>query len=1120
MLRPSTPALAPLIALALIACDRDAQRVTVPAATGPLLRAVPADESGITFANTLNETPELNYFTYVYAYNGGGVAVGDIDNDGLPDIYFTGNVVPDRLYRNLGGLKFEDITAKAIGPLAGAGWRNGVAMADVNGDGWLDIYVCRSGPSRDTALTRNLLYLNNGDGSFSERAHAWGVADTTHSTQAAFVDHDGDGDLDLYVMNTPPDRLHKFSNFTAFQAVREKRAPTDRLYRNEGGHFTDVTYAADVQNFTYGLGLSVGDLDLDGRPDIYTACDFDSPDLMYMNTGTGTFKEEAQRRLRHMSNFGMGSDAADYDNDGLPDLVVLDMTAPDHLRNKTNMGSMSPERFWANVRGGYFFQYMVNTLQRNNGNGTFSEVGQLAGIARTDWSWAPLFADLDNDGWKDLLVTNGFKHDVRDNDFQRAVYDSIRSGADFFRNLDLIPSTRLHNYLFRNDGADDRGHARLTFSDSTKAWGFTEPVNSNGAAYADLDGDGDLDLVINNLDEAASLFENRADQVRPQHHHLRVEPRDGKLAALGTRVVLRDGGKVQAQELYPVRGYQSCVEPVLHFGLGTRGTVDSVEIFWPGDTYTLLRDVKAGQLLRPERKDAGPLPTPQDKPAAFADIAPRIGLDWTHREDPYNDFALEVLLPHAYSALGPHLSTADADGDGRDDLFVSGAHGQSCMLFLQKADGSFREGPSQPWKSHQYQEHLGSCFFDADGDGDMDLLLLAGGNQHDLREEGIYRQRLYLNDGRAVFRESPNAFAADLMTSAMRADAADVDGDGDMDLFIGGRITPGHYPFPPRSYLLINDGKGRFIDATKTLAPAVMGPGLVTAVRFADLDADGDPDLALAGEWMPLMVMRNDGGRFTDITEASGLAGTSGWWTALEVADVNGDGRPDLIGGNLGWNSKFQGTPEKPVHVYWADFDDNGRSDIVLAKEKDGHLLPVRGRECSSQQCPVILERFPTYAEFARADLQQIYTPEKLERALHRKAEFMRSAAFLSGADGRYTASVLPALAQTAPVNAIVVQDLDGDGHADLFIAGNNWGAEVETVRYDAGTGLLLKGDGSGRFDPVPLTRSGLFAWGEVKDVKLLRQGAARTPLLVVANTSDRLQAFAPNAPVNGLSAR
>ncbi len=1088
-----------------------------PVPAGPLFLSLAPDSTGITFANMLEETPSMNYFTYIYAYNGGGVGAGDINGDGLIDLYFSGNQQRDRLYLNKGGMRFEDITEKALGADPG-GWRTGVAMADVNGDGHLDIYVCRSGLTSDTALTRNLLYLNNGDLTFREAAHELGVADTSHSTQATFLDVEGDGDLDLYVINHPKDRISGVSVSQVRAAIAAGTAPSNRLFVQEDGRFREATRAHGLMDYSYSLGVSAVHLDEDDRTDLYVANDFDVADAMYTNDG-GMFRDGLKERTRHVSNFGMGCDVADINNDALPDIVVLDMMADDHVRNKTNMGSMSAQAFWSIVAAGQHYQYMVNTLQLNNGNGTFSEIAQLAGIARTDWSWAPLLADLDNDGWKDLLVTNGYKHDIRNNDYQQQVYRGLKSGADFYRALDLVPSTRIRNYLFHNQGADSTGRARLTFADSSQAWGFTEPLNSNGAAYADLDNDGDLDLVINNIDATASVYANRVRDLHPDRHYLRLQLKRGSSDAHGARATLWHKGTVQHQELSPVRGYQSTVEPVLHFGLGAVVAIDSLEVRWPDGLRTLMRNVHVDRSLTLSDKDAGPAAQRAAPPKPLLTEDPgRIPDAATHRDPIYDDFRTEVLLPHKMSELGPMLAVADVNGDGRDDLWMGGGRDQAPMLMLQTAAGTLQPSRAAHPLTGKGQELLGARFIDGDGDGDQDLLVLAGSNEDDLRSPA-YRHHYLRNDGTGRFTEVDDALPP-MMTSGQRADAADIDGDGDLDLFVGGRQTPAHYPFAPRSYLLLNDGTGRFSDATEERARDLMGPGLVSDMRFADLDGDRDPDLVLVGEWMPVMVLLNNGGRFTDATAAAGLTGTSGWWSSLCAADLDGDGDVDLAAGNLGWNSKFKADTAHPLHVYWADMDDNGRSDIVLAKEKSGHQVPVRGRECSSQQCPVILQRFPTYDAFANADLQAIYTPAKLDKALHRSATWMRSSVFLNDGTGRFTARVLPVEVQLAPVNGIAALDVNADGRMDLVMAGNHWGAEVETVRYDAGRGCVLLGDGRGGFSPLTASASGFFAWGNARDLVVLRMGPRRTPVVVVAEHGGRPQAFTVGGALTGTAAR
>ena len=1148
------------------ACGGDGADQPQQASTGdatPLLRSIPAAESGIAFSNPITETGDLNYFTYQYMYNGGGVAVGDLNNDGLQDVYFSGNQVHDRLYLNKGGLKFEDVSRAAL-PLDTLGWRTGVSMADVNNDGLLDIYVCRSGPSFDHALTTNLLYINQGPDAkgvptFTEEAERYGVADTTHSTQAVFFDMDSDGDLDLYVLNHPHLHERGMSNMDAMNAIRSRTAPTSRLFRNDhlpstggagGGRtaFTDITYEAGMQTFAYSLGVSVSDLDHDGKPDLYVANDYDIPDLMYMNQGNGRFLEQVQARTGHMSNFGMGTDAADYNNDGWADIVVLDMTAEDHVRNKTNMASMSPAKFWNNVRGGMGFQYMLNTLHQNNGplppgctppgapfggysGVTFSEVGQMAGMARTDWSWAPLLCDLDNDGWKDLVVTNGFKRDMRNNDFVRkfeTYVDTARQKhtADL---LELVPSSKLRNYLYRNKGD-------LTFENVSEQWGFTEPINSNGAAYADLDNDGDLDVLINNIDAPASLYENTATQQHPEHHWLRVKLNalPGR-SAFGAKVTVKviplppskgDGnhlhppkgdGIVLYQELYPVRGYQSCVEPVLHFGLGAGTEAQQLEVTWPDGTVSAVANPGKDVVVKVDQKGAmvrTGTTKAQEHLAAALDPA-SIGLDFRHEDPPYDDFKLEVLLPHQMSILGPMLGSGDANGDGLDDLFIGGGHGQSGALNLQRRDGNFVKASAQPWSAHAAMEDMGSLFFDSDGDGDNDLLVLSGSNEHDVLGE-FFLQRLYTNDGKGAFTYAPEALPP-MATSAQRACAGDIDRDGDLDVFIGGRQTPAHYPYAPRSYLLRNDD-GRFTDITAMSGNVLMGPGMVTDCEFADMDGDKDLDLVLVGEWMPVSVFRNTQGVFFNATEELGFTGSNGWWSSLAVADLDGDGDNDLVTGNLGWNSKFKADKEHPLHVYWADFDGNGRSDIVLSKEKDGRKLPVRGRECSSQQCPMILEKFPTYDAFAHSDLEGIYTSEKLSSALHLTATHMHSGVWTNNG-GAFTFTPFPNIAQVAPINGIIVHDVDGDGKQDVITAGNNWGAEVETARYDAGIGCVLLNQGENGFAPMTPQASGFYANGNVKDLALLKTAGA--PLLIVANNSDVPGVFRLNAKGGGkLAAR
>ncbi len=941
----------------------------------------------------------------------------------------------------------------------------------------------------------NLLYINNGDLTFTERGAEFGVADTTRSTHAAFLDHDRDGDLDLYVINTPLQGEFTLNSKEVKDMVAKHVSPSDRLFRNDNGHFTDITAQSGMWNMGYGLGLCVSDLDKNGYQDLYVANDYIERDNYYLNKG-GRFEERALQQMRHISNFGMGCDAADINNDGYPDLLVVDMVSADHVRSKRNMGAMNRDKFWRANKAGYHLQYMFNTLQLNNGNGTFSEIANMAGISKTDWSWAPLFADFDNDGHKDLLVTNGYKRDMRDNDFRKRA-DELKAQKQgkvtFDEVLSLVPTNKVRNYLYKNNGD-------LTFTDVSKDWGFTNSINSNGAAYADLDRDGDLDLVINNMDARAEIFANNS-RDQNEHHYVQLALNGAYTAdGQGAKVTVHTKQGIQFQEVISTRGYQSSVEPVLHFGLGAQDAVESVEIEWPDNTTSSFSDIKIDQLNALDGGSKGGGKSNAVQPL-FAET-PRGGTYFNHEENEYDDFDVEVLLPHKLSELGPHLSQGDVNGDGLEDIFIGGAREQAGQLLLGQGNGSFKKSASAPWKAHKGSEDLGSLFFDADGDGDQDLYVVSGSNELTLHFDQ-YHDRLYMNDGRGNFSYSATSLP-NMQTSAERIAAGDIDKDGDLDLFVGGRGIPGQYPKAARSYLLQNDGTGKFSDVTNDLALELLNPGLVTDAVFTDHDGDGDEDLFVVGEWMTLSLYDN-----TDFglvkKQMPEFDNTEGWWFSINKGDIDGDGDEDLIAGNLGMNNKFHPTSVDPLHVYWNDFDNNGKGDIVLAKQKDQKLLPVRGRECSSEQCPMILDKFPSYNGFANASLEQIYSPEKISSGLHLQSKTFVSYMLINDGKGHYEKKALPNLAQISPIMGAAIADLNNDGHMDVVVAGNLWGAEVETVRYDAGNGLIMLGDGTGELKPMSVMESGLFAARNVKDVIVANNG---TPVIVVANNNDAIQLF------------
>ncbi len=1032
---------------------------------------VPAEKSGIHFRNAITETDTFNYLSFQYMYNGGGVAVGDINNDGLSDIYFTGNQVSDKLYLNKGGLKFEDITEKAIGALAADGWRTGVTMADVNADGFLDIYVSRSGLLTFHEKLENLLYLNNGDNTFTERGEEFGLNLRRGTSQSAFFDMDNDGDLDLYVMNKRynPEQAGTFENIT----LRQEPFPnSDMLLENVDGKFVDISVEAGIQNDAYGLGLAISDLNQDGLQDIYVSNDYIQPDFMYINQGDKTFKDEINFRTGHVSQFGMGNDVADFNNDGLVDIMTLDMANADHIASKKNMAGMNPVDFWKSVNQGNQFEYMFNTLQLNNGNGTFSEIAQLSGVSKTDWSWAPLFADFDNDGYKDLFVTNGYKLNVRDNDYIPYFNEHKYDYANHEEILSHAKTTKEVNYFFKNNGD-------LTFSKVNKDWKMETAVNSNGAAYADLDNDGDLDLVLNNMEETSQILENK---LNTGAHYLRIK---GDRFFEGAQITVKIGDEIFFQEMHSTRGYLSSVEQILHFGLGKHTKADEVVVDYAGGKMYSLKDVRLDQVLTLKYADAQ-LEVPSDDEALklFSEVEL---LNHLHREFFRDDFEREILLPHKMSQLGPFMSKGDVNGDQLEDIYISGSKYFSGALYVQTVDQKFKLVKG-PWEKETEREELGSLFFDADGDGDQDLYVTSGSNEYTPNSDNkeVYKyafflqDQLYINDGKGNFQNETEARLPVMIDSDQRVCTADYDKDGDQDLFVGGRQFPGQYPSAPASHLLRND-KGVFTDVTGD-SPDLMLPGMITQSLFDDFDGDKDLDLICVGEWMPVSFFENEKGKFKNVTSKYNLSNTVGWWMSVEKGDFNGDNVNDYVLGNAGENNKFHPTEDHPLEIYVWDFDKTGTYDIVLGKYQDGKCYPVRGRQCSSQQMPFIKEKFPTFGEFAVADLDDIYGQSQLDEALHYSASTFSSSILLSGKDG-FHLERLPIYAQFGPLNGIVVADVDGDKNLDIVAAGNNFGAEVETVRYDGGRGVVLLGDGAGNFRQLSPAESGFFVNSDVKDI-------------------------------------
>lgn len=1097
----------------LVGCDNQSIEVTSNVAdTAPLLTLLKATDTGIDFINTSKETPGRHFGHYEYFYNGSGVAIGDINNDGLQDLFFTGNDTSNRLYINQGDFSFKDITRTA--KLTSTNWSTGVTMVDINLDGFLDIYVCNSGPDGKDSLLANQLYINNGDETFTESAAKYGIADTSYSSQAVFFDMDTDGDLDLLVVNHSDIKYGKgmvgWEQSLSQQTPAVYKKSCNTLYRNEGNNtFTDITKEAGLFRPGFGLGVSVSDFDENGFLDIYITNDYFIPDFLFYNLGNGTFREVIKARASHASFYGMGCDAADFNNDGLVDLSVVDMTPADHFRNKTLMESMDVERFRYLVDNRKMIsQYMYNTLNLNRGKGVFSEIAQLSGVAQTDWSWSTLFVDLDNDMNKDLFITNGYKRDVKDNDWRRGyLARKDKDGIDseiYLEELTKARSIPIPNYGFQNKG-------NLTFENKTADWGLETPSFSNGVAYGDLDNDGDLDLVVNNLESLAFVYKNNTSE-KGNNHFIQFELFNGKTnnSVLNSQIRVYAGGKTQLVEYSFVRGYASAMQPLAHFGLGEIESVEKVEIYWPDGSLTKIENPLIDRKHSIDKSQSQLVSVPKETPQSYfleaISRAPKI--TYKHTENNFNDFKDEILLPHQQSTLGPALAVGDVNGDGLDDFYVGGALGQFGEMYIQTLVEGFVPSPQKIFNTDAKFEDTGALFFDADNDGDLDLYVASGGGGEVASNEHLLQDRLYVNDGNGAFTRNVNGLPK-ITSSTLHISENDWDGDGDLDLFVGGRTTPGKYPVAPQSYLLENEN-GIFIDKTKELAPALQYAGMVTSSIWSDLDSDGRKDLIVVGEWMGIKAFISTENGFTDKSEALGFKNTTGWWYSIAAGDFDKDGDEDFIVGNVGLNNKFHPSEKKPLHIFSNDFDDNGTLDIVLSKLYHGNLTPVRGKECSTEQMPFLKEKFPSYSSFASSTLVGIYGEEKLNESLHYTATNFASVYLENTGEGKFNVFSLPLEAQLSPINDMVVYDFNKDGNLDVVLGGNMFDTEVETPAYDAGKGLYLQGKGDGTFTPVfEVTKSGIYMPYDVKGLKMIKISKDKIPAILVANNNSTLQLLA-----------
>ncbi|MEZ4810703.1 MAG: FG-GAP-like repeat-containing protein [Allomuricauda sp.] len=1052
-----------------------------------LLELTDHAQTGINFRNDIKEDIDANVFTYTNFYNGGGVAIGDINNDGLVDIYFSANQNTGKLYLNQGDFKFKDIT-KGSGLDTIPGWKTGVTMVDINQDGFLDIYMCRSGNTKPR-LRSNLLFINNGDETFVEKGEEYGLDDWSNSIQATFFDYDLDGDLDMFLLNHAVKPIKEI--FKNFHDQDIDRFIGDKLYRNDDGHFTEIKDFVGINRSKLGdgLGVAVVDFNQDLYPDIYVCNDFAGRDYLYFNNGDGTFKESALTSMPHISYASMGADAADINNDGWQDLFVLDMNSTTNLGRKTNMGSMDPEAFNILVGLGGHHQYMRNTLQLNNGNETFSDIAPIAGVSSTDWSWSPLFVDLDNDGFNDLFVTNGMRKNTNNKDFEhfkdeRLQEESAKPNPDYeamVRDiLDSIPPEKSVNLVFKNEGG-------LSFKKNNDEWGIAAPSYSNGSAYADLDNDGDMDLVVNNIDEEAHVYRNNATSIT-HNHFIKIKLRGGpkNINGIGAKVMIEYGEHKQYKEQYVSRGYQSSVDYILHFGVGAANTVDKILVTWPNGKVSEAHNVPVDQQITMDQSQAVKDQELEKKsPLLFANVTADYQLAHKHTENEYDDFSKEILLPHKMSTFGPSLAVGDINKDGLDDFFIGGAKGFEGAIYIQGPNRTFSKKDCSSIASDRSHEDTDALFFDADGDGDLDLYVVSGGNEMP-EGDSYYQDRLYMNNGKGNFIKASGALPT-INSSGGVVRAADYDGDGDLDLFVGGRLLPGKYPKSGRSYLLENQN-GKFRDVTQEKAPGMLSPGMVTDAVWSDYNNDGSKDLVLVGEWMPITIFENHKDRFTKKSNDPVLNNSTGWWFSITEADIDQDGKADYIVGNLGENYKYKATNDAPFRLYSKDFDNNGSLDIVLSYVENDTLYPLRGKSCSTQQIPSLKEKFKDYRSFGLASLKDVYDEDSLKNSdLYEAKTF--SSGLLMNTDAGFQLQALPKMAQISPLFGSVYEDFDNDGVNDIVIAGNLYNSEIETPRGDAGQGLFLKGNGKGGFDPISGFDSGLFISGDVKKLKPINLG-------------------------------
>ncbi len=1077
-----------------------------------LFTLLSANETGIEFNNKIKDSKEQNILIYANFYGGAGVGIGDFNNDGLQDVYFAGNLVEDKLYLNLGDFKFKDIT-KVSGIINDGSWSTGVTVADVNNDGLLDIYISNELYDEKPILRKNKLYINQGNAKFKEMAESYGVANSERTRHATFFDYNKDGYLDLFILNQPPNP-GSYSSYFGTKLLQNRYS--SRLYKNVNGkHFIDVTLEAGLLQAGFPNAVSASDLNNDGWTDLYVANDFYAPDFMYINNKDGSFTDMSKSALKHMSYYSMGLDVSDVNNDGLLDIFVVDMVAEDNFRLKSNMSGMNPASFWKVVDNGGHYQYMFNNFHLNNGNNTFSDIAQLTNMAATDWSWSTLLADFDNDGNKDIYITNGLLRDIRNTDASKAVGNFVMDSADKWvkdnpnggevtlfdildldETLSLLPSVPLSNFMFNNKGGYE-------FENVATVWGIDQKSFSNGAAYADFDNDGDLDLIVNNINREAFIYKNNS-----KNNFIRLKLSSKKNNPLfGTKIYVTNNDKKQFIETTNVRGIYSTSEQTVHFGVGNKTIIDEIKVIWPNSSQTVIKNITSNQVLNlvMEKGILSKKIKSAKTNTLFTDITEEKKIDYTHIENDLDDYKYQVLLPHKMSQFGPALSIADINNDGLEDVFVGAASGYTPQIFIQTSNGDFKPRKNEVFELDKITEDVDAVFFDIDNDGDQDLYVVSGGNEFE-KDDINYKDRLYINDGFGNFSKSKNALKSTNFSGSIVI-TTDFDNDGDLDVFVGGRHTPRQYPLPTNSKLFENiDGKLK--DVTKNKAIDLINLGMVTDAVWTDFDKDNDMDLIVVGEWMTITIIENNNGVFSKINIPS-LEKTSGWWFSIEQGDFDNDGDIDFIAGNLGLNYKYKTSEESPFDVYYKDFDGNGNDDIVLGYYNYGKHYPLRGFSCSAQQIPSLKSNIKAYDIFASMEIDEVYDKTKLTEAIHYKTQTFATSFIENLGNNDFRVTKLPIEAQFSSVNDILIKDFNKDGNLDVLLVGNLYVSEIETPRNDASIGLVLLGDGENNFTPMSNQKSGIVVRGDAKKVKYIENNNQK--LLLVTNNNDLLQVFKLN---------